>query len=145
MITYATALEVFNRNCGSQNLYKRSYCNTLVYTDGVMDFQQTLNAFWFVDNVISYMPDVIKDYHITKDYFYVVELSLNKNHKGQIIVYREGYIDGNYQECIPVIKQKIPYIDLPVDVKEKATKYSFFLELSNAEKTEFTLMLPLEH
>lgn len=61
-ITYNTVEEVYNRNYGSERLYKRNYCNTLSYTQGIMDFQQTLNAFWVVDNIVSYMPKILKAY-----------------------------------------------------------------------------------
>ena len=58
--TYYDATQVYSRNYGSERLYKRSYCNSLLYTEGVMDFQQTLDAFWAVDNMVSYMPMILK-------------------------------------------------------------------------------------
>lgn len=54
--TYYDAKQVYSRNYGSERLYKRSYCNSLLYTEGVMDFQKTLNAYWVVDNMVSYIP-----------------------------------------------------------------------------------------
>ena len=76
MITYNTVKEIYNRNFGSMQLFKRDYYNQLVYTEGVMDFQKTLNAFWVVDNVISYMPKVLKTFKETEDTFYVIEITL---------------------------------------------------------------------
>lgn len=55
MITYNTIKEIYSRNFGSMQLFKRNYFDKLVYTEGIMDFQNTLNAFWVVDNVISYI------------------------------------------------------------------------------------------
>lgn len=61
-VTYNTVKEVYGRNYGSERLYKRSFCNSLLYTEGVMDFQKTLNSYWVVDNVVSYMPKVLQAY-----------------------------------------------------------------------------------
>ena len=70
--TYYDAKQVYSRNYGSERLYKRSYCNNLLYTEGVMDFQQTLDAFWVVDNVVSYMPKILDAYKKHEFTFFVV-------------------------------------------------------------------------
>ena len=62
--TYYDAKQVYSRNYGSERLYKRSYCNSLLYTEGVMDFQKTLNAYWVVDNMVSYIPKILKAYQM---------------------------------------------------------------------------------
>ena len=49
-----TVKEIYGRNYGSERLFKREYFNQLLYTEGLMDFQKTLNAFWVIDNMISY-------------------------------------------------------------------------------------------
>lgn len=46
MINYNTVQQIYSRNYGSMQLIKRPFFNQLVYTEGVMDFQQTLNAYW---------------------------------------------------------------------------------------------------
>ena len=74
MINYNIVQQIYNRNYGSMQLFKRPFFNQLAYTEGVMDFQQTLNAYWVVDNVISYMPEVLKCFKETEDTFYVVEI-----------------------------------------------------------------------
>ena len=56
----ATVKEIYNRNYGSENYYKRSYCDSLIYTEGIMDFQKTLNANWLVDNIIYHLPKIIE-------------------------------------------------------------------------------------
>lgn len=142
--TYATVLEIYNNNFGSEHLYKRDYCPSMVYTDGVMDFAEVLQAHWLIDMVYSYMYKVVENYKQTKDYFYVVKVAVKQNHKGYFEIYHEGYIDDEYNEHIPVVKQDIPFIDLPTKIDEKVTDYKFFLELSSENPLRFVFMLPLE-
>lgn len=73
MITYNTIKEIYNRNFGSMQLFKRNYFDKLVYTEGIMDFQKTLNAFWVVDNVISYMPKVLRNFKNLKIRFLLLK------------------------------------------------------------------------
>ena len=82
MITYNTVKQIYGRNYGSMQLFKRDYCNQLLYTEGVMDFQKTLNAFWVVDNVISYMPSVLKTFNETEDTFFIVEIAVKQDKTG---------------------------------------------------------------
>ena len=144
-ITYNTVQEVYNRNYGSEKLYKRDYCNTLLYTQGIMDFQQTLNAFWVVDNVVSYMPKILKAYEDNTFSFFVIEIALNKNQQGYMEVFTEDYIEGVYNEHILILKQDIPFIDLPTKEDEEITTYRFYLEISSFEPINFTLFLPSEY
>ena len=145
MINYNTVKEIYNRNYGSMQLFKRPFFNQLVYTEGIMDFQQTLNAYWVVDNIISYMPEIIKTFQETEETFYIVEICLNKERKGYMEVYHEGYLGNDYHEHLTVIKQDIPYIDLPVKADEDLTTYKFYFILSNYEPVQFTLLLPSEY
>ncbi len=134
-----TVNEIYSRNFGSEYYYKRAYCDNLRYTEGLMDFQNTLNAYWFVDNIISYMPKIIQTYKQTDDYFYIITIKINDDSSGIIEVFSEGYIEGKYNEHIPVIKQEIPYIDLP------KYDYKFYLALASAEPILFTLLLVTEY
>jgi len=145
MITYNTVKEIYDRNYGSMQLFKRDYFNQLVYTEGVLDFQKTLNAFWVVDNIISYIPKVLKTFKETEDTFYVVEIALKQDHTGYMEVYHEGYLEDNYHEHISVAYQKIPFIDLPVKVDEKITIFKFYLSLHNYDPVQFMLLLPSEY
>lgn len=145
MITYNTVKEIYGRNYGSMQLFKRDYCNQLVYTEGVMDFQKTLNAFWIVDNVISYMPKVLKTFKETEDTFYVVEIALKQDHSAYMEVYHEGYLGDNYHEHISVAYQRIPFVDLPTIVDEEITTYKFYLSLYNYNPLQFMLLLPSEY
>ncbi len=145
MINYNTVQQIYNRNYGSMQLFKRPFFNQLVYTEGVMDFQQTLNAYWVVDNIISYMPEILKTFKETEETFYIIEICLNKEYKGYMEVHHEGYLGNDYHEHITVVKQDIPYIDLPIKSDEDLTTYKFYLTLSNYEPVQFTLLLPSEY
>lgn len=144
-ITYDTVKEIYGRNYGSEKLYKRSYCFNLLYTEGIMDFQKTLNACWVVDNVISYMPKIINAYNDNEFTFFVVEISLNQQQQGYMEVYTDDYVQGVYDEHITIVKQDIPFIDLPTKEDEEITTYRFFLELSAIDPVTYTLLLPGEH
>ena len=70
--------EIYLRNYGSEIFYRHNYCDNLVYTEGIMDFQTTLNAHWFVDVVISVLAKIIKTYKETSDGFYVIAFKVKK-------------------------------------------------------------------
>ena len=143
--TYNDVNKVFSRNFGSETLYKRSYCSNLFYTEGILDFAQTLGAHWLIDTVISYMPEVLKVYETEEESFFVVEITVDKNHQGYFEIYYEGWIGNNYHECITVAKQMIPYINLPTKDNEEITSYKFFLELASVNPIVYTLLLSSEH
>ena len=143
--TYNDVNKVFSRNFGSETLYKRNYCNNLLYTEGILDFAQTLDAHWLIDTVISYIPEVLKVYETEEESFFVVEVAVDKKHQGYFEIYHEGWIGNDYHECITVAKQMIPYIDLPTKDNEEITSYKFFLELSSVNPIVYTLLLSSEH
>ena len=145
MKDYSTVEEIYANNFCSERIYKRKTCPNLAYTDGVMDFAEALNAHWVIDNVISYMPKVLQTFKATEDTFYVVQIALKQDNSGHMEVYHEGFVNNEYKDHISVIKQNIPYIDLPTKPDTKITHYKFFLELSNDEPIIFTLLLPSEH
>ena len=143
--TYYDVKQVYGRNYGSMQLFKRPYCNQLLYTEGVMDFQKTLNAYWVVDNMVSYMPKILQAYQEHEYTFFVVEIAVNQNKQGYMEVFTEDYVQGEYNEHISIVKQEIPFIDLPTKIDEDITSYRFFLELSALEPVTYTLLLPSEH
>ena len=143
--TYNDVNKVFSRNFGSERLYKRNYCSNLLYTEGILDFAQTLDAHWLIDTVISYMPDILKTYETEEESFFVVEITVDKNHQGYFEIYYEGWIGNDYHECITVAKQMIPFIDLPTKDNEEITTYKFFLELASVNPIVYTLLLSSEH
>ncbi|MCM1264740.1 MAG: hypothetical protein NC200_00955 [Candidatus Gastranaerophilales bacterium] len=144
-ITYNTVKEIYGRNYGSERLYKRSYCFNLLYTEGIMDFQKTLNAYWVVDDVISYMPKILQAFKDNEFTFFVVEISLNQEQQGYMEVFTDDYVQGVYDEHISIIKQDISFIDLPTNPDEEITTYRFFLELCAVDPVTYTLLLPGEH
>ena len=143
--TYKDVNDIFSRNFGSETLYKRNYCNNLFYTEGILDFAQTLDAHWLIDTVISYIPEVLKVYETEEESFLVIEIVVDKNHQGYFEIYREGWIGNNYHECISVAKQIIPFIDLPTKDNEEITSYKLFLELASVNPVIYTLLLTSEH
>ena len=145
MITYNTAEQVYSRNHGSERLFKRPYCQTLNYTEGIFDFQKSMNAFWVVDNMVSYMPQILKAFEQNEYEFFVVEVCVNKENKGHMEVFTEGYIGNDYNDHIQILKQEIEYIDLPVKDDDEITTYKFFLSLSALEPLRFTFYLPSEY
>ena len=144
-VTYNTVKEIFSKHHGSEKLYKRSYCFNLLYTEGIMDFQKTLDACWVVDNVISYMPKILHAYNDHEFTFFVVEIALNQQKQGYMEVFTEDYVEGEYNEHISIVKQDISFIDLPTNPDEEITTYRFYLELSAIEPVTYTLLLPSEH
>ena len=144
-VTYNDVKNVFSRNFDSETLYKRCYCNNLFYTEGILDFTQTLDAYWLIDTVISYMSEILKVYETEEESFFVVEVAVDKKHQGYFEIYREGWIGNDYYECITVAKQMIPYIDLPTKDNEEVTTYKFFLELASINPVIYTLLLSSEH
>lgn len=130
---------IYCRNIGSEKFYKRHYCNNLVYTEGIMDFQQTLRAFWTVDIIISHLPKIIQEYQSSGDGFFVATISVTTNNSAKLEIFREGYVDKKYNEHITVITQDIPFTDLPV------YDYKFYLILSSYAPVIFTFMLPNEY
>ncbi|MBQ4124125.1 hypothetical protein IJD44_10480 [bacterium] len=145
MLTYNDVQEIYARNHGTTNYYHRNYYTTLAYTDGVFDFQKSLEAYWVVDNVISYMPYVLDRFNKEGDSFYVVKISFDKERFGYMEIYTEGYVDDIYDEHITVIKQEIPLIDLPIDEEEETTEYKMYLQLGNDSPLQFVLMLTSEY
>ena len=145
MITYNTAEQVYSRNHGSERLFKRPYCETLNYTEGIFDFQKSMNAFWVVDNMVSYMPQILKAFEQNEYEFFVVEICVNKENKGHMEVFTEGYIGNDNNDHIQILKQEIEYIDLPVKDDDEITTYKFFLSLSALEPLRFTFYLPSEY
>ena len=70
--------EIYSRNYGSIEFYHRNYYKSLVYTEGILDFQKTLNAYWFVDWVIGNMKKVIDTYKTNNDGFFVITIKFDK-------------------------------------------------------------------
>lgn len=135
-----TVEEIYSRNYGSESYYRRCYCENLIYTEGIMDFQKSLNAFWLVECVISHLPKILETFKAADDGFFVATIKVDeKQNSGVFEVFREGYVNGEYNEHITVLTQSIPDIDLP------EYDYKFYLILTSAEPIIFTLLLTGEY
>lgn len=135
-----TVEQIYLRNNGSQTFYKRNHCNSLIYTEGIMDFQKTLNAFWIVECTISHLPKIYETSQAVDDSFFVIQIKVDeKTNTGVFEVYREGYVDNKYQDHLTVLKQTIPDIDLP------DYDYKFYLIQTNKDPIIFTLLLVGEY
>lgn len=145
MLTYQDAQAIYTRNCGTGQYYKRNYCDTLLYTDGVMDFQRTLDAYWIVDIIISKLPEVISYYKKTYESFYIVSIKFDKERNGCLEIYTEGVVDDIYDDHITLIKQEFPLIDLPINEDEDITEYKMYLNVTNYKLLQFVLLLTSEY
>lgn len=126
---------IYCRNIGSEKFYKRPYCNNLVYTEGIMDFQQTLQAFWIVDTIISHLPKIIQEYQSSGDGFFIVKINVKADKSAMLKIVQEDI----YQEYITILRQYIPFVNLI------EYDYKFYLILSCLKPIIFTLLLPNEY
>lgn len=126
---------IYCRNIGSEKFYKRPYCNNLVYTEGIMDFQQTLQAFWIVDTIISHLPKIIQEYQSSGDGFFIVKINVKADKSAMLKIVQEDI----YQEYITILRQYIPFVNLI------EYDYKFYLILSCLKPITFTLLLPNEY
>lgn len=126
---------IYCRNIGSEKFYKRPYCNNLVYTEGIMDFQLKLQAFWLIDNIISHLPKIIQNYKLTEDGFFIVKINVKADKSAMLKIVQEDI----YQEYITILRQYIPFVDLI------EYDYKFHLILSCLKPITFTLLLPNEY
>ena len=58
-----------------------------------MDFQKTLNVYWVVNTVISYMPKIIKSSKTKDDEFLVVTIKVKADNHGIFEIYKKGWIN----------------------------------------------------
>lgn len=126
---------IYCRHIGSGKFYKRSNCNNLVYTEGIMDFQLKLQAFWLIDNIISHLPKIIQNYKLTEDGFFIVKINVKADKSAMLKIVQEDI----YQESITILRQYIPFVDLI------EYDYKFYLILSCLKPITFTLLLPNEY
>ena len=131
--------QIYLRNYGSEKFFKRSYCKNLIYTEGILDLQMSLKAYWVVDEIINSLPNIIREYKDTGDGFYIITIAILRENKAVLEVFREGFEGEYYNEHIEVLKIELFDVELPV------YDYKFYLILSNLEPIIFTLMLTSEY
>ena len=126
---------IYCRHIGSEKFYKRSNCKNLVYTEGIMDFQLKLQAFWLIDNIISHLPKIIQNYKLTEDGFFIVKINVKADKSAMLKIVQEDI----YQEYITILRQYMPFVNLI------EYDYKFYLILSCLKPITFTLLLPNEY
>ncbi len=144
-ITFNGIKDYLRQFCGTEQYWKRSIFGRetgFVYTDGVKAFCEKAEAQWFIDNMNSYMSKINK----VNDAFFSVSIQVNEKQEAMLLITHEVYsqMDRKPEDRI-VIRQKIPYTDLPVTGEDK---YKFFLALSNIREDglkEYCLMVPSEY
>jgi hypothetical protein len=105
------------------------FCRTFIVTDGVQHFVEEAEAYWLIDVVGSYIPTLAK----IEDYFFMVELNVNKERKNEGIFAIFHEISG---EKVRILRQNIPYVNLP------SGQYKFFLF---HEEEYFIMICPSEY
>ena len=91
------------------------------------------------------MPTILEEYKKSEETFFMIEVRLNQKQEGYFEIYREGWVGDEYHESITVVRQMIPFIDLPTKIDDEITSYKFYLELSSYNPVIYTLLLPGEH
>ena len=102
------------------NMYSGAFGNGFLITDGVALFAKKFSAFWLLDMLYSYLPQIRKE----NDNFFVVTVTVNKTGTFEVVreVYNEETGDS---ENKTVCKQSRFYTDLPKTPKGKPYKFYF--------------------
>lgn len=110
------------RYMGTSNWYRHTIARNLLYTDSVKDFAEKYGAYWVVNLVASYMPQLsLIDFTLLT--FDVEDSKCNFTAREDI---------GRP----PLIKQEIAYTDMEVSIQ---------LYLEKSEEPYFVLMFPSDH
>lgn len=137
--TKAMVDEIYNTHKESESFYKRSYCDELIYTEGVKDFQEKLGACWVVDLIISYIPTVFQTSLKEDDGFFVTTISVDEKNRAEFEIFREGYVNNRYDEHICVVRKSLGHTGLI------HYDYKFYLIMTNTQPAQYTLLLPGEY
>jgi hypothetical protein len=128
--SYKELEEIMRASSGTGAYYNMfAFCRAFVVTDGVKHFVEQAEAHWLIDIVGSYIPKIAR----IRDYFFMVELDINKERKNKGIFAIFHEISG---EKTRIVKQNIPYVDLP------SGQYKFFLF---HEREHFIMICPSEY
>jgi hypothetical protein len=128
--SYQELEEIMNQSSGAgahHELYP--FYRTFIVTDGVKYFAEEAEAHWLIDIVGTHLPIIAK----TEDYFFTVELNVNKEQKNEGIFAIFHEISG---EKVRILRQNIPYVNLP------SGQYKFFLF---HEEEYFIMICPSEY
>ena len=86
---------------GTEHWYRHPLCRTLLFTDGIQFLAEKAGAFWLIDIVGSYQPD------LKRESFQLWRLE--KADKGAVVTCRR---DTNTSD---LVRQEIEYSDFPFD------------------------------
>lgn len=98
MITQ-TELDQF---CGSDEVYQH-WLNAFVYSDGVRYLVEKARAYWLLDAIGSYQPQLLSDPMLQKLQIWTLK-----------VVNRKGTLTCEKDSDVVVVSQKIPYTDFPL-------------------------------
>lgn len=135
MKNYEMYEEIKAQATGGTSQWHRSFFPRLVYTDGVAEFAKRMEAYWTIDVVGSYLPEVAKNARKYNNYFFICKFVV-KNTKAVFTI--NSGIEGDKD----VAKQRIPFTDLP-DKNGEEAEYKFYLGL--ADERTWSLCLPSEY
>lgn len=92
------------------------------------------------------MSKILECFNQTEDGFFVVEILLDDTKNGTLEIYREGFNEKHeYDEHITIVRQEIPFINLPIASNDKQTAYKMYLQLADYTPLRFVLMLTTEY
>jgi hypothetical protein len=106
--------------CGSGEVYQH-WLKAFVYSDGVKYLVEKARAFWLLDAIGSYQPQLLSDPMLQKLQIWTLTV---EGKKGRLVCEKDS--------DIVVVSQKIPYTDFPLP------EISLFL-------VEGVLLLPSEY
>lgn len=113
--------DIMARNYGSMHFYTNILGKSFVYTEGVKDFAETFECYWFIDFIESYIPDIDKKF--VKKNLYKTELMTSctmdvllkvKDNKAEVDIIAFGYDEKAEKEIETlVVQRKISFTDMP--------------------------------
>lgn len=112
--------DIMARNYGSMHFYTNMLGKSFVYTEGVKEFAETFECYWFIDFVESYIQDIDK---FVKKNLYKTELMDSctmdvllkvKDNKAEVDIVAFGYDEKAEKEIETlVVQRKISFTDMP--------------------------------
>jgi len=130
METVATIQQNMAHATGTMTYY-RTMLSEVVYTDGVRQLARDADAYWLIDAIMSYQPEIKDGTRLSE--FQLWTLNVLEDRRA-ILECRE---DSNRK---PIFAQAIDYTDFPLD----ATR--FYVEPGQVgDKAVRVILLPSEH
>lgn len=99
------ALNHLNQFTGTDE-YHRNPIGGMLYTDGVLYLAENAQAFWLIDAIASYQPQLRKNPSLAQMQFWTLDVDLQKH--TAVLTCRED------SEIPPAVTQNIEYTDFPL-------------------------------